>query len=117
MRSRGATRGPAFASQRSAKGTSSRAARSHRCGKPPAGGAIRSARKPAVGDERRYFAVAQDRVDRWIDVDGAPKAVALLDPMTGRSGLARLRVVRGRTQVFVQLDPGHSLIIRMSPRT
>jgi hypothetical protein len=69
-----------------------------------------------VGDERRYFAVAQEPVDRWIDVEGSPKSVALLDPMTGRTGLARLRVVRGRTQAFVQLDPGHSLIVRMSPR-
>jgi hypothetical protein len=69
-----------------------------------------------VGAERRYFAVAQDPVDRWIDVEGSPKSIALLDPMTGRTGLARLRTVRGRTQAFVQLDPGHSLIIRMSPR-
>jgi hypothetical protein len=36
--------------------------------------------------------------------------------MTGRAGLARLRQVRGRTQAFVQLDPGHSIIIRTSPR-
>jgi hypothetical protein len=68
-----------------------------------------------VGDERRYFAVARSPVDRWIDVEGSPQAVALLDPMTGRTGLARLRVVRGRTQAFVQLDAGHSLIIRTSP--
>jgi hypothetical protein len=69
-----------------------------------------------VGDERRYFALASDPVDRWIDVEGSPKSVALLDPMTGRAGLARLRVVRGRTQAFLQLDPGHSIIIRTSPR-
>ena len=68
-----------------------------------------------VGEERRYFVVAHAPVDRWIDVEGSPKAVALLDPMTGRTGLARLRVVRGRTQAFLQLDPGHSLIIRTSP--
>ena len=70
----------------------------------------------SVGDEGRYFAVAHAPVDRWIDVDGSPAAVALLDPMTGRTGLARLRTVRGRTQAFVQLAPGNSLIIRTSPR-
>ena len=68
-----------------------------------------------VGEERRYFAVASMPVDRWIDVDGAPRSVALLDPMTGRAGLARLRTLGGRTQAFIQLDPGHSLIIRTSP--
>ena len=41
----------------------------------------------AVGDERRYFVVAHAPVDRWIDVDGSPRAVALLDPMSGRAGL------------------------------
>jgi hypothetical protein len=68
-----------------------------------------------VGDERRYFAVAHAPVDRWIDVGGATRAVALLDPMTGRAGLAKLRTAGGRTQAFVQLDSGHSLIIRASP--
>ena len=76
---------------------------------------LRAVRR-AVGDERRYFVVASDQVDRWIDVAGSPKTVALLDPMTGRSGLARLRVVGGRTQFFVQLDTGHSLIVRTSLR-
>ena len=70
----------------------------------------------SVGDERRYFAVAHAPVDRWIDLDASPAAVALLDPMTGRTGLARLRTVGGRTQAFVQLAPGNSLVIRASPR-
>ena len=70
----------------------------------------------SVGDERRYFAVAHLPVDRWIDVDGSTAAVALLDPVTGRTGLARLRTVGGRTQAFVQLAPGNSLIIRTSRR-
>jgi hypothetical protein len=70
----------------------------------------------AVGDERRYFTVAHAPVDRWIDLDGSPAAVALLDPMTGRTGLARLRNVGGRIQAYVQLAPGNSLVIRTSPR-
>ena len=70
----------------------------------------------SVGDERRYFAVAHAPVDRWIDVEGSPAAIALLDPMTGRTGLARLRTLSGRTQAFVQLAPGSSLLVRTSPR-
>ena len=70
----------------------------------------------AVGDERRYFAVAHAAVDRWIDVAGSPRAVALLDPMSGRTGLARLRTLGGKTQALIQVDSAHSLIIRTSPR-
>jgi hypothetical protein len=71
----------------------------------------------AVGDERRYFVTRTGPVERWIDVGPATRAVALLDPMTGRSGLARLRRVNGTTQAFIQLDMTHSsLIIRTSPR-
>ena len=70
----------------------------------------------AVGDERRYFVVAHGPVDRWIDVGPSTRAVALLDPMTGRSGLARLRTVGGRTQAFIQLGLiQSSLLIRTSP--
>jgi hypothetical protein len=70
-----------------------------------------------VGDELRWFAVAGgDRVDGWLDVAGAPAAVALLDPMTGRTGLARTRTLAGRTQLYLRIEPGHSLIIRSSPR-
>jgi len=70
----------------------------------------------AVGDERRYFVRANLPVDRWIDLIGSPASVAFLDPLTGRTGLARLRTVNGRTQAFVQLEPTHSLIIRTSPQ-
>ena len=69
-----------------------------------------------VDDERRYFVRADTPVDRWIDLAGSPASVALLDPLTGRTGLARLRTVNGRTQAYVQLEPMHSLIVRTSPR-
>jgi hypothetical protein len=76
---------------------------------------LRAVRR-SVGEERRYFVRASAPVDRWIDVEGTPRSVALLDPMNGRTGFARLRTVEGRTQAFVQLDSGSSLIISTSPR-
>jgi hypothetical protein len=70
-----------------------------------------------VGDELRWFAVTGGPpVDGWVDVAGAPAAVALLDPMTGRTGLARMRTHGGRIQLYLQIEPGHSLIVRSSPR-
>lgn len=72
-----------------------------------------------VEDELRWFAVASAApVDGWVDLAGAPApaAVALLDPMTGRTGLARTRTRGARTQLYLQIEPGHSLIVRSSPR-
>jgi hypothetical protein len=70
----------------------------------------------AVGDERRYFVAFHGPMERWIDVGPSTRAVALLDPMTGRSGLAKLRTVGGTTQAFIQLGlTQSSLIIRTSP--
>jgi len=67
-----------------------------------------------VGDERRYFASAAERVDRWIDIPDRAASVAIMDPGDGRIGLARLRTVDGRTQAWLQLEPGQSVILRVS---
>jgi hypothetical protein len=70
-----------------------------------------------VGDELRWFAVAGGApLDGWVGLPGAPAAVALLDPMTGRTGLARTRTHDGGVQIYLQIEPGHSLLIRSSPR-
>ncbi|HEY7232699.1 MAG TPA: glycosyl hydrolase, partial [Gemmatimonadaceae bacterium] len=71
-------------------------------------------RRGAYG--RHYFIVARRPVDRWVTVDGRPAAVALMDPMTGRVGLARTRVSGTRTEAYVQLDSGQSMILRTLTR-
>ena len=65
---------------------------------------------------RAYFVVASSRVDRWIALAGHPATVAFMDPMSGRTGLARTRVRGGQSEVFVQLDSGQSLIVRVATR-
>jgi len=67
-------------------------------------------------DGRHYFIVANRPVDRWITVDARPNAVALMDPMTGRAGLARTRVTGTRTEAYIQLDSGQSMILRTFSR-
>src|SRR5262249_28451501 len=65
---------------------------------------------------RHYFIVANRPVDRWITVDGQSTAVALMDPMTGRAGLARTRVTGTQTEAYIQLDSGQSMILRTLSR-
>ena len=59
-----------------------------------------------------YFVVASRPVARWLPLAGHPAAVALMDPMTGKSGLARLRLEGAVQHAFVQLDSGQSMIVR-----
>ncbi|MCP4453613.1 MAG: glycoside hydrolase family 2 protein [Planctomycetes bacterium] len=68
------------------------------------------------GQGRFYFVTnAGDRpVDQWVPLIRQPmKAVALFDPMTEESGLGATHVtVRGIPQVYLQLEPGQSVIIK-----
>ncbi len=68
-------------------------------------------------DQGRFYFVtnAGDRpVDQWVPLKRQPmKAVALFDPMTGESGVGATHVtVRGIPEVYLQLEPGQSIIIK-----
>lgn len=63
-------------------------------------------------DGHHYFVLASDRVEAWIALAGHPAAVAFMDPMSGRTGLARTRVREGKREFFLQLDSGQSMIVR-----
>ena len=71
-------------------------------------------RRSAEG--RHYFIVASQPVDRWIPLTGHPASVALMDPMSGRTGLARLRRMGHGIEARVQLDSGQSMIVRAFDR-
>ncbi len=62
---------------------------------------------------RDYFVVATRAVSRWIPLDGRPAAVALMDPVSGRTGLGRLRSAGGRSELYVTMDSTQSLIVRV----
>jgi hypothetical protein len=51
-------------------------------------------------------------IDEWVPLARMDKGVALMDPMTGRAGIAATRVVDGRNAVRLQLQPGESVIVR-----
>ena len=55
-------------------------------------------------------------VDAWVPLAAGAKAVGIMDPLTGRTGRAATRTgAGGRTEVYLQLEPGRSLILRTSP--
>ncbi len=57
-------------------------------------------------------------LDRWVALTAQADAVALLDPMTGRTGIGACRPGEGGgSQVYVQLQPGESVIVRTLPKS
>ena len=74
---------------------------------------------------RYYFITNQDKqfvhnprtppIDAWIPLAAPAKAVGIMDPLTGRTGLAAVRTrADGRCEVYLQLEAGGSLILRTS---
>jgi hypothetical protein len=67
----------------------------------------------------RYYFVSNpgsDPVEGWLPLATEARAVALYDAMHGRRGWARVRPAGGaRTEVYVQLVPGESLVLATHP--
>src|SRR5262249_30670395 len=64
---------------------------------------------------RQYFLTnaGRDTLDAWVSLAHRAKAVAIMDPMTGRVGLAETRdSARAITQVHLQFAPGASVLLR-----
>jgi hypothetical protein len=63
---------------------------------------------------RHYFITnrSSKAFDGWLALAMPAKSVVILDPMTGRSGIATMRSAESQTQVYVQLQPNGSLILR-----
>jgi hypothetical protein len=67
---------------------------------------------------RSYFIshAGSEPLDGWVALATPATSVAILDPMTGRAGLARTRRAGNALEVYLQLDPGESLILRTFER-
>lgn len=60
-----------------------------------------------------FMTMLQNRpVDGWVTLEKPAKSVMLFDPMTGNKGLARIRTENGKTQVYLQLRPDESVILK-----
>lgn len=65
-------------------------------------------------DGKAYFvSMLQNRqIDGWVTLGTDAKAVMLFDPMTGEKTRAHMRHHQGKTQIYLQLQAGESMIIR-----
>ena len=85
------------------------------------------AREPMAGREgllfvrrawesgRHYFLFnhGKEPLEQWVPLATRAAAVALMDPMSGRMGLGAIRRPEdARTEVYLRLEPGESLILR-----
>ncbi len=64
---------------------------------------------------RHYFLVngGDKVVDGWLPLAMDAKAVVVMDPMSGRTGLGAIRHVHpGQSEVWLSLQPGESLVLR-----
>jgi hypothetical protein len=57
--------------------------------------------------------LGKQRLDDWVSLGVRAKSVVIFDPLTGEQGLSALREAeKGQTQVYSQLQPGQSCILR-----
>lgn len=66
-------------------------------------------------DGWQYFIANRhgETLDGWVMLSRPAKSIEILDPMTGDSGMAAVRQVNDKTQVYLQLQPGGSVILRL----
>ncbi|KAA6323172.1 hypothetical protein EZS27_027362, partial [termite gut metagenome] len=66
-----------------------------------------------------YFisALKTEDTEDWIPISVPAASAMFFDPMTGKSGKARLRQTGGYTEVYMQLTSGQSIILRTFAKT
>ena len=72
----------------------------------------------ALESGRHYFIANQGGrpLDDWVTLATSAGSVVLMDAMTGRVGLAPIRRQgEGKTEVYLQLQPGESVVVRTVP--
>ncbi len=73
-----------------------------------------------LGNEKYYFIVNQHSkmLDDWVKIGNSAQSVIIIDPITGKSGKAQIRKDEtGKTNVYLQLEPGASLILKILNET
>ncbi len=54
-----------------------------------------------------------EALDDWVTLGHPAESVEILDPLTGDTGMAATRQHNGQTQIYLQLQPGASVILRL----
>ncbi|MHC4478182.1 MAG: glycosyl hydrolase [Planctomycetota bacterium] len=70
-------------------------------------------RKHSEGHHYFLTNLGREHLDGWVGLSVSAESVVLFDPLTGKAALVAVRKGRDRrTQVYLQLQPGRSLILR-----
>ncbi|MDR1764029.1 MAG: glycosyl hydrolase family 2 [Dysgonamonadaceae bacterium] len=60
-----------------------------------------------------FLAMLTDRtIDGWTPLSVTAESAMLFDPMTGEKGKAKIRNLDGKTEIYLQMKPGQSIIIK-----
>ncbi len=63
----------------------------------------------------KYYFIAnrhETDINGWVTIAYPAKSVVIMDPLTGKTGIAAVRKYNGLTQVYLQLTKGSSVILR-----
>lgn len=68
----------------------------------------------SMEDGTVYFTsqLTNKEIDNWVTLGTSAKSALIFNPLTGEKGKAKLRFENGQTQVYLQLKPGQSLLLR-----
>jgi hypothetical protein len=69
-------------------------------------------RKDAAGYFYFISSLQSSQVDAWIPLSVKIASAVLLDPMTGQYGKAQVRQISDASEVYLQLRPGESVLLR-----
>jgi hypothetical protein len=69
-------------------------------------------RKNDTGHHYFLTMLSDNTIDGWISLGVQAKSAIYFNPMNGRSGKAALRNSAGKTEVYLQLKPGESIILK-----
>ena len=69
-------------------------------------------RKTDEGHIYFFTMLKNNPVNNWVTLGVNAKSAIFFDPMTGKNGKAKIRQDSGKSEVFMQLKPGQSIILK-----
>ena len=70
-------------------------------------------RRSHSGGHHYFISMLQNKtIDGWVNLSVKAKSAMIFNPLTGESGKANVRENSGQTEIYLQLEPGQSLIVK-----
>ena len=74
-------------------------------------------RKNVTGYHYFFTMLKNKPIDGWVTLGVDAESAMFFDPMTGQKGKTALRKQNGKTEVYMQLQPGESIILKTFTKT